>query len=429
MDRQNNFDLLRLLAALSVIFSHAFLLAENSQDRDPLMILTGGQAILGLAGVFVFFTISGYLVTQSFEHTRPPLLFLAKRGLRIFPGLIACLLVCALAIGPLVTELPLAEYLARRQTWLFVLHNAVLDVEYNRLPGVAFAATNIGGIVNGPLWSLPCEALLYLMVFALGLCRLLTLGTTLVLLAIGIGAAWFDTAGETFGSALWLLGFFAAGMCCYRLRGHPRLIDGRWALLALVGLALSIPAHAFLLAFPLCGGYLVIYLALSSTSRSCRRRAGRSLLRSLHLRLADRAMRRLGERKAKRRGGRCSRSRSRSPCRPRSRRGTSSRSAAACARGRDGRWRWPALRRIEAQVGRGAAAPVPRSERSWPRRSGFRMNGAASAAARFITAATRNTACQLPVACASTLRERHQQRSGALRGVEQPGIGRGVLAP
>jgi len=263
VDRQNNFDLLRLLAALSVIFSHAFLLAENSQDRDPLMMLTDGQAILGLAGVFVFFTISGYLVTQSFEHTRPPLLFLAKRGLRIFPGLIACLLVCALTIGPLVTELPLAEYFAQPKTWLFVLHNAVLDVEYNRLPGVAFAPTNIGGIVNGPLWSLPCEALLYLMVFALGLCRLLTLRTTLVLLAVGIGAAWLDTAGETFGSALWLLGFFAAGMCCYKLRGHPRLIDGRWALLALVGLALSIPAHAFLLAFPLCGGYLVIYLALN----------------------------------------------------------------------------------------------------------------------------------------------------------------------
>src|SRR5947199_5478076 len=91
LERHNNFDLLRLIAALSVIFSHAFLLAENSQAHDPLTILTGGQAILGLAGVFVFFTISGFLVTQSFETTRPPIVFLAKRALRIFPGLIACL--------------------------------------------------------------------------------------------------------------------------------------------------------------------------------------------------------------------------------------------------------------------------------------------------------------------------------------------------
>lgn len=262
MHTQNNFDLLRLLAALSVIFSHAFLLAENSQDHDPLILLTGGQAILGLAGVFVFFTISGYLITQSFETTASPAVFLAKRALRIFPGLILCLLVCVFAIGPLVTKLPLAEYFARRETYLFLLHNAVLDVDYNRLPGVEFWPGNIGGIVNGPLWSLPCEALLYLMVFVLGVSRRLSLPVCLLLLALGIGAIWFDTAGDTFGSALWLLGFFAAGMCCYRLHG-PRLISGRWALLALLGLAFSIPTGLFLVAFPLCGGYLVIWLALN----------------------------------------------------------------------------------------------------------------------------------------------------------------------
>jgi peptidoglycan/LPS O-acetylase OafA/YrhL len=262
LDRHNNFDLLRLLAALSVISSHAFLLAENSQDHDPLMLLTGGQAILGLAGVFVFFTISGYLITQSFETTASPFVFLAKRALRIFPGLILCLVVCVFVIGPLVTKLPLAEYFSRPETYLFLLHNAVLDVDYNRLPGVEFWSGNIGGIVNGPLWSLPCEALLYLMVFVLGVSRLLTLPVCLLLLGAGMICLGLDTAGDTFGSALWLLGLFAAGMCGYRLRG-PQLISGRWALLALLGLALSIPAHLFLVAFPICGGYLVIWLALS----------------------------------------------------------------------------------------------------------------------------------------------------------------------
>jgi hypothetical protein len=84
VERRNNFDLLRLVAAVSVIFSDAFLLSENSQDHDPLAVLTGGLAILGIAGVFVFFTISGYLVTQSFDTTASPLVFLAKRALRIF---------------------------------------------------------------------------------------------------------------------------------------------------------------------------------------------------------------------------------------------------------------------------------------------------------------------------------------------------------
>ena len=86
MERQNNFDLLRLVAALSVISQHAFLLSENSQDHDPLMILTGGQTILGVVGVFVFFTISGYLVTQSFDTTGSPLVFLGSARCGSSPG-------------------------------------------------------------------------------------------------------------------------------------------------------------------------------------------------------------------------------------------------------------------------------------------------------------------------------------------------------
>ena len=268
MARDNNFDLLRLLAALSVIFSHAFLLAENSQAHDPLTILTGGQAILGLVGVFVFFTISGYLISRSYEATPSPFVFLTKRALRIFPGLIVCLAVCAFLIGPLVTRLPAADYLARPEPYLFLLHNAVLDVDFNRLPEVSFWPGNIGGIVDGPLWSLPCEALLYLLLFSLGTCRLLRLPVLLALLAAGIACLRFDTANhglfgsELLGKAGWLLGFFAAGMCAARLPPR-RLIDGRCAALALAGLAASVPLHAFLIAFPLCGGYLIMYLALS----------------------------------------------------------------------------------------------------------------------------------------------------------------------
>src|SRR5213076_2541176 len=122
------------------------------------------------------------LISQSFDTTPSPFVFLAKRALRIFPGLFGCLIVCVLAIGPLVTNLPMSEYLAKPETWLFLLHNAVLDIHYNRLPGVVFWPGNIGGIVNGPLWSLPCEALLYLMLFGLGVCRLLTPPVSLILL-------------------------------------------------------------------------------------------------------------------------------------------------------------------------------------------------------------------------------------------------------
>ncbi|MGH6976308.1 MAG: acyltransferase family protein, partial [Stellaceae bacterium] len=63
--RDNNFDVLRLLAAISVIFSHSYLIAQGTQNYEPLILLTDNQSILGLCGVFVFFAISGFLVTQS----------------------------------------------------------------------------------------------------------------------------------------------------------------------------------------------------------------------------------------------------------------------------------------------------------------------------------------------------------------------------
>ena len=105
--RQNNFDALRLAAAISVIFSHSFLITEGTQNREWLIQLTGNQCILGLTGVFIFFAISGFLVTQSFEQTPNPLHYLAKRGLRIFPGLFVAAMVSAFVLGPLVTTLPL----------------------------------------------------------------------------------------------------------------------------------------------------------------------------------------------------------------------------------------------------------------------------------------------------------------------------------
>src|SRR6516164_4625964 len=103
--RQNNFDALRLVAAVSVVFSHSFLIAEGAQDHEWLIRLTGNQSILGLVGVFVFFAISGFLVTQSFEETHDPLRFLAKRALRIFPGLFVATLLSAFVLAPVVTTL------------------------------------------------------------------------------------------------------------------------------------------------------------------------------------------------------------------------------------------------------------------------------------------------------------------------------------
>jgi peptidoglycan/LPS O-acetylase OafA/YrhL len=269
--RQNNFDALRLLAAISVIFSHSFLIAEGTQSREWLIRLTGNQCILGLTGVFVFFAISGFLVTQSFEQTPNRLHFLAKRALRIYPGLLVATLLSAVLLGPLVTNLPLGAYLSRAEPYQYVVGNTLLDQTVHELPGVRFVDNPVGLEINGSLWTLRLEFVMYLMVLALGMLRLLTVRTALLLLAFGMACLRFDMLYEFekwgwFFQVLsgwgWLVGFFAAGMVLYKLR-HTRIFDGRIALLALAGLALSIPLRQFILLFPVFGCYLALWLALN----------------------------------------------------------------------------------------------------------------------------------------------------------------------
>ncbi len=259
--RQNNFDALRLAAAVSVMFSHAFLIAQGTQKREWLILLTGNQCIFGLCGVFVFFAISGYLVTQSFELTAVPWRFLAKRALRIFPGLFAATLLSAFVLAPFVTTLMPAAYFGRPQPYQYVLGNTLLSQRVHELPGVMFVRNPVGLEINGSMWTLHCEFLMYLMVLGLGAVRLLTLPAALGLLALGIACLYFPALG-VLGGWGWLLPFFAAGMILYKLR-NTRMFDGRVALLALAGLVLSVPLHQFILLFPLFGCYLALWLALT----------------------------------------------------------------------------------------------------------------------------------------------------------------------
>jgi len=259
-NRDNNFDALRVAAAVTVIFSHSFLISEGTEKHEPLIWLTGNQSILGLAGVFVFFAISGYLVTQSWENTAAPLRFLLKRCLRIFPGLLAALLLSAFVLAPLVTTLSLPEYLRRPEPYLYVVHNMELNLETHELPGTMFVDNPVGLEINGSMWTLRYEFMMYLMVLGLGLFRLLNVWTCLGLLGLGMACVYFPQL-DSLGGWGWMLSFFAVGMVLYKLR-DTRIFDDRVALAALVLLAASIPLRQFILMFPLTGCYLALYLAL-----------------------------------------------------------------------------------------------------------------------------------------------------------------------
>src|SRR5712692_7275504 len=214
-NRANNFDAVRLAAALSVVFSHSFLIAEGSEANEWFVRITGNQCVLGLVGVFVFFIISGYLVTESWRRHPLPGGFAVRRALRIYPGLVVNVLVCALFIGPLVSALPLGPYLAAPGLREFLYQTLTLNPGPLHLPGVLFADNSIGLLINGSLWTLRYEVMMYAMILLLGMARLLRLPTAIILTGIGIAAVYFEAALKPFGDLgemAWFLGFFGAGM-------------------------------------------------------------------------------------------------------------------------------------------------------------------------------------------------------------------------
>jgi peptidoglycan/LPS O-acetylase OafA/YrhL len=159
---RNNFEAVRILAAAAVIWGHAHPLTQTAQ-------LAFYNNSVGAFAVKVFFVVSGFLVARSWWADPAPLRYLAKRSLRIFPALVVVCAVCVFFVGPWLTTLPLSEYFSDRSTWNFLTHNSALYPAYV-LPGV-FATNPYPSVVNGSLWSLPAEFVMYLMlpvVYALG---------------------------------------------------------------------------------------------------------------------------------------------------------------------------------------------------------------------------------------------------------------------
>ena len=105
------FDGLRLVAAISVMFSHAFLFATGSEEAEPLVRLLGGHNIAGLLMVYTFFIISGFLLARSLSLNASAITYTVNRVLRILPAFVFYLAVVVLLIGPLFSSLPLKDRL------------------------------------------------------------------------------------------------------------------------------------------------------------------------------------------------------------------------------------------------------------------------------------------------------------------------------
>lgn len=159
---RNNFDALRLAAAFMVVYSHVLRIF----DLGPCPVLQwSGHDDLATVGVITFFVISGFLVTRSLIASPSIGGYLVNRSVRIFPGLIACMLWSALVLGPLVTSQPIANYLLNERTWLYLLNIFLFPLQ-TVLPGV-FEGQPRPFTVNGSIWTLSIEFSAYVIAIAL----------------------------------------------------------------------------------------------------------------------------------------------------------------------------------------------------------------------------------------------------------------------
>ena len=165
--RKDNFLLLRVIAALMVIYGHSFALSPIPGARDIFLRLNW-DTYSGDIAVDIFFVLSGFMVSGSYLRRSDPVDYLKARLLRIVPALLACLIVTAFVIGPILTSLSLTDYLRSHDVTHYVVQNLKFSsaVSY-ALPGV-FQSNPFGPSVNGSLWTLPAEFHMYLFVAVIG---------------------------------------------------------------------------------------------------------------------------------------------------------------------------------------------------------------------------------------------------------------------
>ena len=265
---RNSFGVMRLALACTVVVAHVYMMHAGTPAADPLVRYTGYTS--GQHAVQAFFVLSGLLIAQSLTQGRGLLDFISARFLRIFPGLIACVLLTSLALGPLVSALSPGQYFSSQTLWSYIGLTLALKTGSAPLPGV-FENLPMANIVNLSLWTLKFEVACYALLGLAGTAlRVLQRPRQLALaLAAGIAAflLWKHPAlieGNTFFDSLrYFTLFFATGAAAYAMR-ESIVINGYvlWLLAALFAFSIGTPLTEFAAALLL--GYGMLWLSTFS---------------------------------------------------------------------------------------------------------------------------------------------------------------------
>jgi peptidoglycan/LPS O-acetylase OafA/YrhL len=146
--RENNFDLLRLLAALQVAFFHVVNHLGVPLDRSNPLVAFASK----LPGVPIFFVVSGFLISLSWERSPRLASYARNRALRIYPALWVCLAV-GIASAALVGGIDFLR--ADAIPWL------AAQVTFGQFYNPDFLRGYGVGVLNGSLWTIPVELQFY----------------------------------------------------------------------------------------------------------------------------------------------------------------------------------------------------------------------------------------------------------------------------
>lgn len=268
--RNNNFNLLRFTLASLVIFTHAMGLT-GSGDIEPLYSVMGHS--FGSLAVDMFFVVSGFLIAKSWLSRKDVWHFTSARLLRIYPGLLVCVGLTVLVLGPLFTTLPIADYFTHIDTIKFFLENTTLIIKgvHPYLAGVFVGQGE--GAVNVSLWTLPYELKMYALLLALALVGMLR-GMPLLLLTFFAGFCYghFLISGQEFllsSATSRFIFFFFAGSNIYVWRNSiPFSGVFSVVLFAIVGAVIALSNSSYsMLALALVTPYLTLYLALAPSGK------------------------------------------------------------------------------------------------------------------------------------------------------------------
>jgi peptidoglycan/LPS O-acetylase OafA/YrhL len=270
--RGPSFDLIRLIAAILVVYAHSFLVV-GQRDNAWQLLFPGVDS--GTFAVSIFFAASGYMITESLRRNPAWNIFLYKRALRIYPALIVVVVVTTYVIGIVFSTKSAGQYIRDGHVILYLV-SAIFPLSQT-IPSVFSDGSS--HYINGSLWTLRYEIICYLALAMFGKAIFINRKLSIVILSMSIlsciiVALFPDELREvkvfaTISQAVPLFAYFAGGVV---ISVFSDRIVIRPLLLVIAGIVVLIGMRSpyFSVLFPLFGAYVVVALGLLSALRVTR---------------------------------------------------------------------------------------------------------------------------------------------------------------